>query len=322
MISLHSPSMVFLSETNNQENVLRRVQRQLNMYHAIIVDPIGLAGGLCLLWNNEVQVCQHHSTSFYIETYVHDITVNSKQWFVFVYLSTDKTIRRNQLQELCGRYNSWGPIWVMAGDFNDIRDNSEKIGGRVRDESSFTDFKNFLWEIGAIDLGFNGKPWTCMNDNLIREVTSEEIKKVTFDMNPLKAPEVDDASLQKKKNMTSIGMTAMDSSGNLLQALGSPLQFVGKTIIAKALAIRIALEKAQEMDGQRRLRIAVGAVKSVTPKFSGCSTPKVTPKFGSFNRVKPGSCNDSKSEETKLKEEEGKPNVIVEKNSLGLLTVD
>ncbi|KAM3287762.1 hypothetical protein P3S67_021192 [Capsicum chacoense] len=30
-----------------------------------------------------------------------------------------------------------------------------------------------------------------MNDNLIREVTSEEIKKVTFDMNPLKAPEVD-----------------------------------------------------------------------------------------------------------------------------------
>ncbi|KAM3395831.1 hypothetical protein P3S68_004837 [Capsicum galapagoense] len=137
------------------------------MYHAIIVDPIGLAGGLCLLWNDEVQVCQHHSTSFYIETYVHDITVNSKQWFMFVYLSMDKAIRRNQLQELCVRYNSWGPMWVMAGDFNDIRDNSKKIGGRVQDESSFTDFKNFLWEIGAIDLGFTGKPWTwwCYREN-------------------------------------------------------------------------------------------------------------------------------------------------------------
>ncbi|KAM3302075.1 hypothetical protein P3S67_016577 [Capsicum chacoense] len=143
------------------------------MYHAIIMDPIGLAGGLCLLWNDEVQVCQHHSTSFYIETYVHDITVNSKQWFMFVYLSTDKAIRRNQLQELCVRYNSWGPMWVMAGDFNDIRDNSMKIGGRVRDESSFTDFKNFLWEIGAIDLGFTEKPWTwwCYreNDGIIQE---------------------------------------------------------------------------------------------------------------------------------------------------------
>ncbi|KAF3669056.1 putative stress response protein NST1-like [Capsicum annuum] len=55
-----------------------------------------------------------------------------------------------------------------------------------------------------------------------------------------------DASLQKEKNIASIGMAAMDSSGNLLQALGTPIQFVGKTIIAEALAIRIALEKAQE----------------------------------------------------------------------------
>ncbi|KAF3658876.1 putative stress response protein NST1-like [Capsicum annuum] len=46
------------------------------------------------------------------------------------------------------------------------------------------------------------------------------------------------ASLQKEKNMTSIDMTTMDSSGNLLQALGTPIQFVGKTIIAEALAIR------------------------------------------------------------------------------------
>ncbi|PHT48428.1 hypothetical protein CQW23_12636 [Capsicum baccatum] len=44
--------------------------------------------------------------------------------------------------------------------------------------------------------------------------------------------------------------------------------------------------------------------------------------FGSFNRIKPGSCNDSKSEEMKLKEEEGKSDVIVEKNSWRLLTVD
>ncbi|CAN4109339.1 unnamed protein product [Withania somnifera] len=60
---------------------------------------------------------------------------------------------------------------------------------------------------------------------------------------------------------------------------------------------------------------------SFDSKFVGCSTPEVTPKFGSFNRVKPGSVKDPKSEETVLKEEE-KSDVIVEKNSLGLLTVD
>lgn len=48
----------------------------------------------------------------------------------------------------------------MAGDFNDIIDHSEMVEGRTRDDASFRDFKNFLWDIGAIDLGFKGKPWT------------------------------------------------------------------------------------------------------------------------------------------------------------------
>ncbi|KAF3618387.1 hypothetical protein FXO38_33451 [Capsicum annuum] len=51
------------------------------------------------------------------------------------------------------------------------------------------------------------------------------------------------------------------------------------------------------LDWTRRLRITVGTAKSVTPKFSDCSTPEVNQKFGSFNWVKLGSCNDPKSEE-------------------------
>lgn len=67
----------------------------------IIIDPIGLPGGLCLFGNDEIQVCQNHSTFFYNETYLQDIAVNSKCWHVLVYLSTDKVIRRNQFQEFC-----------------------------------------------------------------------------------------------------------------------------------------------------------------------------------------------------------------------------
>ena len=78
-----------------------------------------------------------------------------KYWHIFVYLITDKTIRRTQLQELLYRSTMWGLLWVMAGDFNDFIDNSEKLGGRIREISSFQDF---LWDIGAIDLGFTGKP--------------------------------------------------------------------------------------------------------------------------------------------------------------------
>ncbi|MCE2055341.1 hypothetical protein HAX54_042435 [Datura stramonium] len=45
---LHSPSMIFLCETKNQERMIFRVQIKLQMEHVIIMDPAGLAGGLCL----------------------------------------------------------------------------------------------------------------------------------------------------------------------------------------------------------------------------------------------------------------------------------
>lgn len=56
-------------------------------------------------------------------------------------------------------------MWVMAGDFNDIINNSEKSGGRIREVSSFQNLIFFFgvggWvgggDLGAIDLGFNGK---------------------------------------------------------------------------------------------------------------------------------------------------------------------
>ncbi|KAK4709907.1 hypothetical protein R3W88_004420 [Solanum pinnatisectum] len=147
---LHSPDIIFLSETKNKDIIVKRVQRQLNMHYATIVDPVGLSRGLSLFWNDKVQVCQSHTSHFYIETLVHDLSTDSKYWCIFVYLSTDRVIRIAQLTEL-------------------IR----KRGGRSREVASFKDFKNFLWNLGAVDLGFKGKPWTwwCFreNDGIIQE---------------------------------------------------------------------------------------------------------------------------------------------------------
>ncbi|MCD7460543.1 hypothetical protein HAX54_043734 [Datura stramonium] len=72
--------------------------------------------------------------------------------------STDKAVRRIQLQKLIAKSINWGSLWMMAGDYNDIIDNSEKSRTRVREISSFRVFRIFLWDIRAIDLGFNGKP--------------------------------------------------------------------------------------------------------------------------------------------------------------------
>ncbi|KAK4731165.1 hypothetical protein R3W88_024153 [Solanum pinnatisectum] len=170
---LHSPDIIFLSETKNKDIIVKLVQRQLNMPYATIVDHVGLSRGLSLFWNDKIQVCQSHTSQFYIETLVHDLSTDSKYWCIFVYLSTDRVIRRAQLTELTLKSANWGPLWIIVGDFNDIMDKSEKVGGRSREVASFKNFKIFLWNLGAIDLGFKGKPWTwwCFreNDGIIQE---------------------------------------------------------------------------------------------------------------------------------------------------------
>ncbi|KAH0635703.1 hypothetical protein KY289_035618 [Solanum tuberosum] len=95
---------------------------------------------------------------------VHAITVEPMGLSGGLALFWNDTI---QMQELVKNCIDWGALWVIAADFNVIIDGSEKQGGRSRDTWTFRDFKNFIWNLGAIDLGYNGKPWTwwCYREN-------------------------------------------------------------------------------------------------------------------------------------------------------------
>lgn len=59
------------------------------------------------------------------------------------------------------------------------------------------------------------------------------------------------ASLQKKKKITSIKVTAVHSCHELLQVCDNPTQFVGKIITSKAITIRITLGKIIKKDSQK-----------------------------------------------------------------------
>lgn len=49
-----------------------------------------------------------------------------------------------------------GDAWFLAGDFNEITDNSEKSGGKERPESSFSHFRSFLSACDLLDIRHTG----------------------------------------------------------------------------------------------------------------------------------------------------------------------
>lgn len=52
---------------------------------------------------------------------------------------------------------NWEDKWFLGGDFNDILERIEKVGGRMRHEYSFNCFKSVVKNMGMKDLRLKGQ---------------------------------------------------------------------------------------------------------------------------------------------------------------------
>ena len=93
-IKLHSPSLVFLSETKKKKNYLNNVKQWIKFDNLFVVDPVGLIGGLAVFWKREFQVKKVLFTSFTIELLIVDKEADVECWCVCVYASANARIRK------------------------------------------------------------------------------------------------------------------------------------------------------------------------------------------------------------------------------------
>ncbi|XP_071905925.1 uncharacterized protein [Coffea arabica] len=178
LVQVHSPSLIFLSETKKKKSFINCVKQWVKFDELFVVDPVGIAGGLAVIWKKDIQVKSILFTSFTIELLIGDHRGGRDWWCVCVYASTDDKIREQQWRVLERRTQVWGECWALMGDLNDITSNGEKWGGRIRPASSFESFNGFINRTALIDLGFVGVPWTwCNNWNKEGEI-KERIDRV------------------------------------------------------------------------------------------------------------------------------------------------
>ncbi|KAF8088754.1 hypothetical protein N665_0530s0009 [Sinapis alba] len=136
--------------------ILQRLD-QLEYDHHHLVPPTGHgAGGLALFWKKNVTLNIISSEANCIET---SIIFEGKCFYSsFVYGNTDRHIRKAQWNQLLARANARDTAWFLTGDFNDLLNANEKLGGPSRPEGSFSDLRTLFSEGDLFDLRHSGDP--------------------------------------------------------------------------------------------------------------------------------------------------------------------
>ena len=83
-------------------------------------------------------------------------------WLSIVYGPNSHLLRKDFWVELLDIFGLSFPLWCVGGDFNDIRRNSEKLGGSSL-TSSMRDFDGFIRDSELLDLPLRNFPFTWSN---------------------------------------------------------------------------------------------------------------------------------------------------------------
>ncbi|XP_060670431.1 uncharacterized protein LOC107411957 [Ziziphus jujuba] len=162
LVKKSSPLGLFLIETKSSIGKMVKLAKGLPFDNHIVVEAANRAGGMALFWNSALGWTVMYKSKWIIgvRTYLPNGTECSS-WFC--YCPAEKALRHSFWTELSKAISSGSEVWMCMGDFNDIIDQEEKIGGRKVTSKSNYFLRNFIANMGALDLGFCGTMYTWCN---------------------------------------------------------------------------------------------------------------------------------------------------------------
>ncbi|XP_072066501.1 uncharacterized protein [Arachis hypogaea] len=137
------PDILFLIETRAKECRIMKLKRKLRFEKHFCVELRGLSGGLCLLWNKNLDVDVYAWSDNYIKAKIKDD--NNYEWSCyFVYGNPKFQHRKAQWKELSTHSRPTNDPQIFIGDFNDILDQEEKVGLHPKPRSQIEEFRKFM----------------------------------------------------------------------------------------------------------------------------------------------------------------------------------
>ncbi|XP_015940551.1 uncharacterized protein LOC107466087 [Arachis duranensis] len=171
------PDILFLIETRAKEGRIMKLKKKLHFEKHFCIEPRGLSGGLCLLWNKNIDVDVYAWSNYYIKAKIKED--NNFDWSCyFLYGNPKFQHRKAQWKELSAQNRSTDDPQIFIGDFNDILEQEEKIGLHPKPRSQIEEFRKFINYNELMDIDLKGGRFTWFSNPRNGFVTRERLDRV------------------------------------------------------------------------------------------------------------------------------------------------
>ena len=145
LVSQNRPQIIFLCETKiSREEDFKSLHRALGFAHSKAVLSDGRSGGLGLFWTDDVTLQIGTSSANHIDATIINVGGLSS-WRLTGFYGYPHASDRDKSWELLRALADLDSLpWVVIGDFNEILNNGEKIGGAIRPERQMRGFRDAL----------------------------------------------------------------------------------------------------------------------------------------------------------------------------------
>lgn len=163
LIKDHKPEIIILTEIKVSRSNCEELIESLPFNSFEVVDPIGLSGGILIMWNsgiNKITTVTREPRAIHVV-----VQVNTKKTFFLsaIYASTSYNGRLEMWENLKILRNSVHIPWLVCGDFNEICFDHEKWGGNMHPLHQMRAYKETMDFCQLLDLGYVGHKFTWFN---------------------------------------------------------------------------------------------------------------------------------------------------------------
>lgn len=160
LLRINNPSVFALVETHVSSDHAERICKCTGYSDCLSMDAVGYSGGIWVFWKkDETKVTVNNNSSQHITVVIE--RNGEEPWFFSAIYASPDLIKRNDLwREISDMVANTIHPWLLAGDFNETKNLSERHGGGPDMQRRGTNFNNLIENDSLIDLGYSGPHYT------------------------------------------------------------------------------------------------------------------------------------------------------------------